>query len=167
MGRTLTGLALGLLATACMQLETAPSDDAEAALVGVDTRLAPLAWLVGTWRAEAFGGQVEETWLPPVGDSMHGVFRAVGDGSLRFAEFLQVTAEEAGVVLRFAHFRPNYSTWEDGPLQLRLASATDTELVFEAHAEGSPDRIVYRLQGDELHVTISGLDGDLRFRRDG
>ena len=166
MVRALAALALGLLASGCLQLETQPgssgAEDAE-----VDARLAPLAWLAGTWKAEAFGGDIEETWLAPMGDSMQGVFRAVGDGTLRFSELIQVTAEEAGVVMRFAHFRPDYSTWEGeaGPMQLLLTSSSETELVFEAHAAGSPDQIVYRLVDGELHVTVSGLDGELHFRR--
>ena len=178
MQRVLLAISLVVLVSSCLQLgggrDDAVSDDESGGAPGpdsaaVDPRLAPLAWLAGTWRAEAFGGEIEETWLPPAGDSMHGVFRLVNEGALGFSEFLQVTAEDAGVVMRFAHFRRDYSTWEGeaGPMQLRLTSASDSELVFEAHAEGSPERIVYRLVGGELEVTIAGLDGVLRFWRDG
>ncbi|MEM7357432.1 MAG: DUF6265 family protein, partial [Acidobacteriota bacterium] len=117
--------------------------------------------------AEAFGGTVEEVWLPAMGDSMQAVFRAVSEESLQFSEFIQVTAEEAGLVMRFEHFRSDYSTWEGSgpPMELLLKSADDSEIVFEAHNKVSPDRIVYRRVGDELHVTVTGVDEALVFHR--
>ncbi len=129
--------------------------------------LADLAWLEGHWRADAFGGEVEEVWLPAMGNSMQAVFRAVSEDSLQFSEFIQVTSEDAGILMRFYHFRSDYSTWENGgpPMELLLKSAGSDELVFEAHNDVSPDRIVYRKVGDELHVTVTGLDGVLAFHR--
>lgn len=127
-----------------------------------------LAFLVGHWKGEAFGGTIEEIWIRPRGDVMHGVFRAVADGAMSFSEFLQVTLENGVVVMRFAHFRPDYSTWEgDGPpLELRLARVTPTSAVFEATSTNSPARIEYVLEGpDTLAVTVQGIDTPLRFER--
>jgi hypothetical protein len=70
--------------------------------------------------------------------------------------------------MRFAHFRPDYSTWEgDGPpLELRLARVTPTSAVFEATSTNSPARIEYVLEGpDTLAVTVQGIDTPLRFER--
>ena len=103
-----------------------------------------LAFLVGHWRGEALGGVVEEIWLPAEGDVMHAVFRAASDGAMGFSEFMQITREDGGVIMRFAHFRPDYTTWEgDGPpMTLRLVEAGTTRAVFEGVNDASPDRIV-------------------------
>ncbi len=126
-----------------------------------------LSWLEGHWIAEAFGGTIEEIWLPAAGNAMHGVFRLTVEGRLEFSEFLQVTAEEDQVVMRFEHFRANYSTWEgDGlPMELKVTEAETSSVVFEAINEDSPSRIGYSLVEDELLVTVTGVEGVLRFRR--
>jgi hypothetical protein len=126
-----------------------------------------LAWLEGHWQTEAFGGTIEEIWLPAAGNAMHGVFRLTVDGKLAFSEFMQVTAVDDQVAMRFEHFNPDYSTWEgDGPpMEMKVTEATTEQVVFEAANEESPDRMVYRLVGEELHVTVTGVDGVLRFQR--
>ena len=127
-----------------------------------------LAWLRGHWRGEAFGGTVEETWLPSNGNATHAVFRLTVDGAMNFSEFVQVTEENGQVVMRFAHFRPDYTTWEgDGPpMELTLTTADDGVAVFEARNADSPDRIVYRrVEGGAIEVEVTGLDAPLRFER--
>ncbi|MGB5820455.1 MAG: DUF6265 family protein [Saonia sp.] len=32
--------------------------------------LTETSWMEGHWKGEAFGGIIEETWSPPLGDSM-------------------------------------------------------------------------------------------------
>ena len=115
-----------------------------------------------------FGGTIEEIWLPAEGDVMHAVFRAVAGGTMSFSEFIQVTVEDGGVVMRFAHFRRDYSTWEgDGPpMELRLASAEEGHAVFEATNEVTPDRIEYRrVDARTLEARVTGIDAPLVFRR--
>ena len=96
-------------------------------------RLDDLAFLVGYWRGEAFGGVVEEIWLPAEGNVMHAVFRTVSDGAMGFSEFIQITVDDGAVIMRFAHFRADYTTWEgDGPpMTLRLTKALPGQAVFE------------------------------------
>lgn len=139
-----------------------------AVLPAVAAGLDDLAFLEGHWRTEAFGGTVEEIWLPAHGDVMHGVFRAVSDGTMSFSEFLQITVEGEDRVLRFAHFRPDYTTWEgDGPvMELRVAESRDGYVRFEARNDASPPEITYTARGDDaLDVTVSGIEQILRFRR--
>lgn len=135
-----------------------------AAAVGLDD----LAFLEGHWQAEAFGGTIEEFWLPAHGDVVHCVFRAASDGATSFSEYVQVTLEGEQVVMRFAHFRPDYTTWEgDGPvMELRLATARAGFLRFEAMNDATPAEITYTAKGeDALDVTVSGVDGVLHFTR--
>lgn len=127
-----------------------------------------LAFLEGTWTAEAFGGTIEEVWLPARGDAMHGVFRTESDGAMGFSEFLQVTVEGDDVILRFAHFRPDYTTWEgDGPvMELRVAEAREGYVRFEAINDVTPSVIAYTARGaDHLDVEVTGIDGVLAFER--
>lgn len=127
-----------------------------------------LEFLIGHWRGEAFGGIVEEIWLPAQGDVMHGVFRALSDGAISFSEFIQVTFEDDGVIMRFAHFRPDYSTWEGDspPMTLRLAGAGTSSAVFEGVDEASPERITYSIDSSgALIVEVAGLTTPLRFVR--
>lgn len=127
-----------------------------------------IAWLEGDWRGEAFGGEIQEVWLPAAGEMMHGVFRLVAGGRVRISEYLQITVEESGVIMRFAHFRPDYSTVE-GPgsfLELRLTEASDGHARFEATGPGSPDLIEYRRQEDgSVQVEVTGVDALLVMRR--
>ena len=140
---------------------------AAAPLASAVDSLESIAWLEGHWEAEAFGGTIEEVWLPAAGNAMHGVFRLTVADSLVFSEFLQVTALDDEVVMRFKHFQPDYATWEGAgePMELKATRTTSDEVVFEAINETSPSRIAYRIVGDELRVTVTGIDEELRFRR--
>ncbi len=133
------------------------------AAAGLET----IAWLEGHWEAEAFGGTIEEVWLPAAGNAMHGVFRLTVADSLVFSEFLQVTDLDDQIVMRFKPYQPDYSTWEGAgePMELKATSPTSDQVVFEAINETSPSRIAYRIVGDELRVAVTGIDEELRFRR--
>lgn len=127
-----------------------------------------IAWLAGDWHGEGLGGHMQELWIPEAGGMMHGVFRLVVGGSVRFSEYLQITREESGVVMRFAHFRPDYTTWEgDGPpMELVLEEAGPGHARFTALHPAAPERIEYRLREDgTLVVEVSGLPAPLEFRR--
>ncbi len=129
--------------------------------------LGDLDFMVGHWSADALGGVAEEVWLPARGDAMHGVFRLVVAGEMQFSEFIQVTEDESGVLMRFAHFRPDYSTWEGdaSPMELRLADVDERYARFTAANDRSPE-IVYRLDQDGLLVVqVAGVDEPFRFRR--
>jgi hypothetical protein len=76
------------------------------------------AWLAGRWVGTGFGGQMEETWAPPVGGQMIGHFRYWRDGQ--------------GVRMRVKHFNPDFVGWEDrdGWVEFEPISATPEALVF-------------------------------------
>lgn len=138
-----------------------------ATLPGIASAFEELDFLVGRWSCEALGGTAEEIWLPARGDVMHGVFRLVADGEMQFSEFVQITREDDGLIMRFAHFRPDYSTWEgeDSPVELRLAETREGYARFEPANERSPE-IEYRLTDDQvLEVRVEGVEEPFRFRR--
>ena len=154
-----------LVALAVAALLTGAAAGAAAAAQPDD--LADLAWLEGAWRADAFGGVAEEIWLPARGDAMHAVFRHVKDGRVTFTEYIQVLAADGRLTMTFNHFRPDYSTWEGAgpPMTLTLAESSAGHARFVRANDVSPDEIVYTLVGEELHVTVTGVDEPLVFRR--
>lgn len=137
---------------------------APAAASGLDD----VAFLEGHWSGDAFGGTIEEIWLPAHGDVLHGVFRAVAKGKTNFSEYIQINVEGDDVIMRFAHFRPDYTTWEgDGPvMELRLTEAREGFVRFEGIHAQSPSEITYTARGDDgLDVTVTGIDGVLHYSR--
>src|SRR5688572_27278838 len=71
------------------------------------------AWLAGRWVGEGFGGQMEETWAPPVGGQMVGHFRYWRDGQPQIYEIMLMDVVEGGVRLRVKHFNPDFTGWEE------------------------------------------------------
>ena len=82
-------------------------------------------------------------------------------------EYIQVLAADGRLTMTFNHFRPDYSTWEGAgpPMTLTLAESSAGHARFVRANDVSPDEIVYTLVGEELHVTVTGVDEPLVFRR--
>jgi hypothetical protein len=124
--------------------------------------LSDLAWMAGSWQAEGPGPVSEEVWLPPAGDNMIGMWRLVADGKARVYEFLTLTQEAEGPVLRLRHFDRALVGWEekDKPLVLPLVRQGAREASFEGLAsDGTRLRLHYRRPAeDRLAVTL--LRGD-------
>lgn len=149
-------VAFSLLGAACVaQAQTPPA-------VTIDDA----AWLAGRWVGEGFGGQMEETWAPPVGGQMIGHFRYWRDGQPQFYEFMVMDVVEGGVRMRLKHFNPDYTAWEDretwttfGPV-----SASPDMLAFDG-------LVIRRESTDRIVMTIRIRRGDtvsedtLRFQR--
>ena len=130
--------------------------------VSENPKLEQISWLTGGWTGAALGGEVEEYWTPASAGTMLGVFRLVVNGELKVIEYLLITQEKKRVVLRFKHFRSDYSTWEeDRPLEFTLMKSSDRTALFhsEVPEQNAPRRITYQLDGDNnLIVTIEGSD---------
>lgn len=93
--------------------------------------LAPAALLAGHWLGRNGDLEIEELWLAPRDGVSEGVVRAMKDGSVHTLEYVLISTENDRVVLRFNHFNRDYTTWEkDGPIELELSNAGDTEMVF-------------------------------------
>ena len=75
--------------------------------------LSNVAWITGSWEGEAFGGQVQEVWAPPLGDSMMCAFKLVVDGKVEFYELCQIREESGSLVLRLKHFNGDLKGWEE------------------------------------------------------
>ena len=126
--------------------------------------LSDLSWLVGSWHGDGLGGQMEENWTPAAAGTMLGTFRLVVEGEVRVIEYVLITQEEQRVVMRFKHFRDDYTTWEENrPLEFTLISISDRQAIFhsEVPEQNAPRRITYRLMDDgTLSAEVVGSDDD-------
>lgn len=68
-------------------------------------------WIQGHWKGEALGGQVEEIWSPPLGDSMMGSFKLVQEGQVKFYEIITLSETENTLILRLKHFDSKLKGW--------------------------------------------------------
>jgi len=91
-----------------------------------------MAWITGHWKGEAFGGTFEETWNPPMGGEMMGMFKLVKDGKAGFYEILTIVPKDDSFVLRLKHFSPGLVGWEekDEAEEFSFVSASDRAVLF-------------------------------------
>ena len=75
--------------------------------------LSDIAWIEGHWRGNAFGGETEEIWSPPLGGSMMGSFKLVVGGSVSFYELMTISEVGSTLLLRIKHFDAELRGWED------------------------------------------------------
>jgi Domain of unknown function (DUF6265) len=108
------------------------------------------SWLAGRWVGEGLGGQMEETWAPPVGGQMIGHFRFWRDNQPGFYEFMVMDVVDGGIRMRLKHFNPDFTAWEarEDWTTFEPVSADANRLVFDGLTivrEGQ-DRVVMTLR---------------------
>lgn len=87
----------------------------------VFAQIEDLKWIAGHWEGEAFGGTLDEVWLPPSGESMLGAFKLVIDGKDDFKELLSISeTEEGSLELSLRHFNKDLVAWEEKDEVLRF-----------------------------------------------
>ena len=119
--------------------------------------LASLEWLAGSWRGTIGEDRVEESWLPPVGGAMAGLFRWSKEGRVYLYELLTLEEADGEVVLKLKHFGPGLIGWEDkaASVVFDLEEAADGRAVFEKRGGADGTRIVYRRTGEgEMSVSL-------------
>lgn len=108
------------------QTETYVKEEATLVLVDdisdtIKADIKDLGWIAGHWQGEAFGGIIDEVWLPPLGQSMLGTFKLVKDGKDGFMEILTISETPNGSLeLSLRHFNPDLVAWEKKEEVLRF-----------------------------------------------
>lgn len=89
-------------------------------------------WLAGDWTGEALGGTFEETWNPPSGNTMLGMFKLVVDGKTVFSEIMMVHSQGDSIQLRLKHFDDKLHGWEEKEqtVDFPLVKLTKNEAFF-------------------------------------
>jgi hypothetical protein len=144
MARKLFGLAICLFS-----LNLASTALAETSV----PQLSDLDFLAGHWVAPSSDG-AEEVWLAAKGGTMTGSFRWVIPNGPHVLEYIIIQETEQGVVLRFKHLRPDYSTWEETPNYYELTETQNGRAVFTNRGDNkrAPDRMIYtRPAANKLH----------------
>lgn len=97
-----------------------------------NAKISQVSWMAGHWRGEAFGGQIDEIWTPPVGNSMMFTFQATEGEKVNFYEFGTITEEKNTLIFRFKHFHSDLKGWEekDERLERALVKITKTTAYF-------------------------------------
>ena len=87
-----------------------PSDEN---FISPKASLDDVSWIEGYWRGQAFGGEIEEVWTPPLGGSMSCVFKLVVNDVVNFYEIVTIMEIEETLVLKLKHFNTDLSGWEE------------------------------------------------------
>lgn len=112
-----------MLALLCFSLAASPAL--------ADPALSDVAFLEGEWRGEMDGLHFEEIWSSPAAGVMTGMMRGHKNGAVGVLEYAIVEEKDGAVLMRFKHFRPDYTTWEvDGPVILRLTQSREGDVLF-------------------------------------
>jgi hypothetical protein len=113
--------------------------------------VAAVSWLAGHWVGEGLGAVAEETWLPPAGGAMAGVFRLVDDGAVRFYEIVTLVEESGSLVMRLKHFQPDLVGWEerDATVDFPLLRVSPDTLWFDGLT------LARIADGAEMHVWVA------------
>ena len=114
------------------------------------TDLSQLAWLAGDWAGTVDGVEMEESWLPPKGNSMLGVHRDVKNDRTVSFEFFRVEATSDGVIYWAS---PRSKT----PVPFQMIESANQRVVFENKDHDYPQRIIYWLdKAQSLHARTEG-----------
>ena len=150
------GSALALTSVAFAQTakteHTYMLDDSESRVPGT---LDDVAWIVGSWTGEAFGGTFEETWNAASLGTMVGMFKVMGDGEISFYELMLLAEEEGSLSLKVKHFSADFTAWEDKEdyITFRLVKVEDAAVHFSGLS-------FYRINDDEMHSYLTFRDGE-------
>lgn len=111
-----------------------------------------LHWLSGCWESASGATSGCEQWMRPDGGTMLGMSRTVRDGRTVAWEHLRIWQDEAGEIY--------YTALPSGQAEtsFRLTHAAPGEATFENPDHDFPQRILYRLVGeDSLLARIEGV----------
>jgi hypothetical protein len=92
-----------------------------------------VAWISGHWKGEAFGGNIEEIWMPPSGNSMMFAFKLVVKDSIDFYEFVIIREHQNSLLLQLRHFEYDLAAWEekDESIDFPLVKLEENKAYFD------------------------------------
>ena len=117
-----------------------------------------VSWIAGDWEGEAFGGTFEESWNPPSGHSMLGMFKQINNGEINFYEILTISEEKESLVIRLKHFDKQLNGWEEKneKLEAWLVNLEDDAVYFEGYS-------FFRLGPDKIKCVVLVEDEEIEF----
>ena len=146
-------LALGACRSTQLDPPPTPAAPTLTVLASDDARLAPLAWLTGTWIGNEGERSYEEHWTPARGGTILGIHREVLDGETRFFEYLRIEVSPDGI---------QYVAQPLGsrPTSFRLESHDERSATFSSGREDWPQVLRYERIGPHgMRASASGTPG--------
>jgi len=142
-------LALAFLALSTLAVAQSPNTEHTLQLdpgkKGQRASLEDVAWMVGSWEGEAFGGMVEEVWSTASAGTMMGMFKLVSGDAPSFYEFQLVVETEGTLELQLKHFHADFKGWEekDDFISFPLVKLTESGAYFSGltYLRQGPDKI--------------------------
>jgi hypothetical protein len=112
------------------------------------------AWLIGTWENNSPEGNLSETWKKQNDSVYNGQSYFIKKQDTLHSE--QIRLSQAGVELVY---RPTVQGQNNNkPVDFKMTSSTDKQIVFENAGHDYPQKIVYnKITADSLVATISGM----------
>lgn len=110
-----------------------------------------LSWLVGCWMTP--DGSSQEVWIDEGGGALVGFSVALADNKVSFYEILSIRRAKDGSLVYMAHPVGQASA------SFAATAITDNSVLFVNAGHDYPRQIRYTRQADQLHATISLLDG--------
>lgn len=129
-------------------------------------RIEELAFITGSWQGPLFGGDADETWMPPRDGTMVGVFRLTWpDNDRKIYELFLAEEVDDRVVMTFRHFSPLMEAWEHEigkPNMFEMVESGDTYAVFDAPDKTQkPGRLTFRLSDEgQLQILVESFEDD-------
>ncbi|MCH9694706.1 MAG: hypothetical protein K0U72_09370 [Gammaproteobacteria bacterium] len=112
-----------------------------------------LQWLSGCWRYDNEANGSGEYWMPPAGGMMLAVSRTVRAPRATTFEFMRIAETSSKSLALFASPSGKPAT------QFDLKRVSAREVVFENFAHDFPQRVIYRLTGENaLLGRIEGIN---------
>src|SRR4030095_8957852 len=112
--------------------------------------ISSLTWLTGNWTGTKNGGEMEELWLAPKGNTMLSVHRDVKNNRTVSFEFLRIEAT-ADAITYWASPRGKPA------VPFKMIESENKRVVFENAEHDFPRRIIYWQSDDgSLHAKIEG-----------
>ena len=109
-------------------------------------------WMAGCWAGQSGPMTFEEVWTRPASGSMMGIARVLKSGRVVFSEFMRIEMKDGALT-----FTPRIGS-KQAPVDFRLKSLSDKEVVFENPAHDFPQRILYRRTPSGITGRIEGKD---------
>ena len=104
-----------------------------------------VAWLVGSWKGEAFGGTFEEIWTAASSGTMVGMFKLMHNNQPTMYEFVLLKEEKGSLTVQIKHFNADFSGWEEKNkfISFPLVKLTANAVYFAGltYRRDGPDRL--------------------------
>ena len=121
--------------------------------------LADMAWMIGSWKGNALGGEVEEVWAAPAGGAMLGMFRLIQKDKPVFYELMTLVEENGSILFRLKHFNPNMTGWEekDKTIEFKFIGKKDGLIHFDGMSFKPESKSAFT-----VYLAIEYKDGSIK-----